>query len=448
MASIFPTPRLAALALVVAAIAVVAGYLPAVRGPLFGLDAALAAAALIDVALARGRRVLVEREAAAIFSVGRRNQVTLTLRNTSGRALRGTVADDPLEGCSEIGDPAPFVLEGHGTAAIKYEVIPSRRGRRELRGVTVRYASLLGLVARQERTALSAFVDVYPDVHAARSLELLRRQGRQDARLGSLRVRGGDTEFERLRPYQRGDEIRHIDWRATARRDDLTARQFQAESNQNVVFVLDVGRGMRGEAPGVDSEGGGASQALSAVDRALNAALLTADVVTRAGDKAGLLVFDDAPRAFVPPAGGTIGVRRLTRAIHALQASLNATDYAAAMAFLRAQVRSRSLFIVFTQLLEPRAAKELASSLKGLLPRHLPLCVLMRDMDIEALVTAPVAGAGDLYVRAAAAEALASRDALVRSLVASGVLVLDVSPADLTPALVRRYLDVKSRRLL
>jgi uncharacterized protein (DUF58 family) len=448
MTSIVPTPRLAVLALIATAIAVVAGYLPAIRGPLFGLDAALALATLLDVALARGRRVHVEREAAAIFSVGRRNPVTLTLRNTSRRALRGTVADDPLEGCTEVGDPAPFVLEGHGNATVRYEVIPSHRGRRELRGVTVRYPSLLGLVARQERTALPAFVDVYPDVHAARSLELLRRQGRQDARLGSLRVRGGDTEFERLRPYQRGDEIRHVDWRATARRDELIARQFQAESNQNVVFVLDIGRGMRGEAPRVATDAGEASQALSAVDRALNAALLTADVVTRAGDKAGLLVFDDAPRTFVPPSGGTMGVRRLTRAIHSLEATLNATDYAVAMAFLRAQVRSRSLFIVFTHLLEPRAAKELASSLKGLLPRHLPLCVLMRDMEIEALVAAPVAGSSDLYVRAAAAEALASRDALVRSLAASGVLVLDVSPADLTPALVRRYLDVKSRRLL
>src|SRR5207253_4835006 len=149
-------------------------------------------------------------------------------------------ADDPLEGCTEIGDPAPFELGPHASTSIGYDIVPSRRGRREFRSVTVRYASLLGLVARQEKAALPASVDVYPDVHAARSLELLRRQGRQDARLGSLRVRGGDTEFERLRPYQRGDEIRHIDWRATARRDDLVARQFQAESNQNVVFVLDI----------------------------------------------------------------------------------------------------------------------------------------------------------------------------------------------------------------
>jgi uncharacterized protein (DUF58 family) len=301
----------------------------------------------------------------------------------------------------------------------------------------VRYTSPLGLVARQERKHLPAQVDVYPDVHAARALELLRRQGRQDARLGSLRVRGGDTEFERLRPYQKGDEVRHVDWRASARRDDITVRQFQAESNQNVVFALDVGRGMRGESGG-----------LTSVDYALNAALLTADVALRGGDKAGLMAFDDAPRTYLSPTGGRAGGRKLTRAVYALEAGFAATDYRAAMTFLRTQLRARSLFIVFTNLLDPRSARELSSAMRGLLPRHLPLCVLMRDNDVEALATAHAASAGDLYIRAAAAEALAWRDSLIRSLRRAGVLVLDASPEDVTPDLVRSYLTVKARRLL
>jgi len=280
-------------------------------------------------------------------------------------------------------------------------------------------------------------VEVYPDVHAARSLELLRRQGRQDARLGSLRVRGGDTEFERLRPYQRGDEIRHVDWRATARRDDLTVRQFQAESNQNVLFALDVGRAMRAE-----------WQGLTAVDHALNAALLAADAALRSGDRAGLLVFDALPRAFLQPSGGRTGARKLTRAAYALEPSFAATDYRAAVAFLRSQIKARSLFVVLTNVLDPHSAKELASSLRSLLPKHLPLCVLLRDTDVESLVVESARDRRDLYVRAAAAEALAARDALVRTLRNAGVLVIDASPEDLTPELVKGYLEIKARRLL
>jgi uncharacterized protein (DUF58 family) len=432
-----PTRRLAFFAMLAAVLAIVAGYAPALRGPMGVVDGVLLLGALADVLFGLGRRLDVERQAAAIFSVGRPNLVTLVLRSRSRRSLRGVVADDPLEACDAPGNPGRFELAPHGTTTVRYEIVPSRRGRRRFGAVSVRYPSPLGLVARQEGVELPADVDVYPDVHAARALELLRRQGRQDARLGSLRVRGGDTEFERLRPYQVGDAIRHVDWRSSARRDDLTVRQFQAESNQNVVFALDVGRSMRGDTGG-----------LTAVDHALNAALLTADVALRGGDRAGLMVFDEAPRRFVPPTGGRAGGRKLTRAVYDLEAGLGATDYGAAMAFLRAQVRVRSLFIVFTNLLEPRSAKELATSVKGLLPRHLPLCVLLRDTDVEALATAPVASVDDLYVRAAAAESLAWRDALVRGLRKAGVLVLDTRPGDLTPELVKGYLEVKARRLL
>ena len=432
-----PTRRLAVLTLLATLLAVVAGYAHSLRPAMLVLDAVLLTGALVDVLFALGRRVDVDRQVAAIFSVGRPNVVTLQLRNRRGRSLRGTFADDPLEACDAAGNPGSFELPGHGAATVRYELVPSRRGPRSFGAVSVRYASPLGLVARQERVPIEAGVDVYPDVHAARALELLRRQGRQDARLGSLRVRGGDTEFERLRPYQVGDEIRHVDWRASARRDDLTVRQFQAESNQNVVFAIDVGRSMRGDTGG-----------LTSIDHALNAALLTADVALRGGDKAGLMVFDEVPRRFVPPTGGRAGGRRLTRAVYALEAGLAATDYHSAMGYLRAQVRVRSLFIVFTNLLDPRSAKELSTAVKGLLPRHLPLCVLLRDTDVETLATAQASTVEDLYVNAAAAESLAWRDSLIRGLRNSGVLVLDAKPGELTPELVKGYLDVKARRLL
>ncbi len=435
--SFVPTRRLVWLAWIAVSLAAVAGYARPLRGPLFGLDAVLVVAVLADALLVRPKRFEIERQAGSIFSVGRANSVALHLHNRSSRTVRGTVTDDPLTEVIDGGLPASFELAPHAACTVRYAATPTRRGPREFRGVTVRYDAPLGLIARQERAELAAGVDVYPDVHAARSLEMLRRQGRQDARLGSLRVRGGDTEFERLRPYQQGDEVRHVDWRASARRDDLAVRQFQAESNQNVVFALDVGRGMRGESGG-----------LTSVDHALNAALLAADVAIRGGDKAGLMTFDDAPRTFLRPTGGRTGARKLTRAVYALEAGMAATDYRAAFTFLQSQVRARSMFVIFTNLLDPRSAKDLSASVRSLLPRHLPLVVWMRDEDVEALAKEPARGEVDLYVRAAAAEALAWRDSLVKQLQRAGVLVLDARPGDVTPKLVKRYLEIKARRLL
>lgn len=433
-----PTKRLVVLAFLATGVAVAAGFVPGVDAAWIAVDAALALATGAEALAGRGNRVEAERRAAQIFSVGRANAVTILLTNRSDRTLRGTVMDDPIDEATTAGLPGEFEIPPRGTVQLRYEITPTRRGKRSLRAVTVRYqASPLGLLERQERIELPQDVEVYPDVHAARALEMLRRQGREDARLGSLRVRGGDTEFERLRPYTRGDEIRHVDWRASARKDDLVVRQFQAESNQNVVFAIDIGRAMRGEAQG-----------LSSIDHALAAALLTADVALRGGDRAGLLTFDDKPRSFLRPSGGRSGGRKLTRAAYALDAGLAATDYRAAMVFLKTQVKARSLFILFTNLLDPRAARDLAAAVRSLMPRHLPLCVLMRDTEVEDLAVAPVRGEDDLLVRAAAGETIAWREGVVRTLKNAGALVLDARPDEITPLLVKRYLEVKARRLL
>lgn len=434
-----PTKRLVTLAFLAVALAVFAGLVPGLDPAWIALDAILVVMCGADALAGRKRRVAVERRAPDIFSVGRANPVTIVVSNRGDRALSGTIMDDPLADADVVGLPGRFELPPRGRVELRYEVVPTRRGRRAFRAVTVRYALPLGLLARQERVELPKEVAVYPDVHAARALEMLRRQGRHDGRLGSLRARGGDTEFERLRPWQRGDEVRHVDWRAAARRDELVTRQYQAESNQNVVFAVDVGRGMRGQSGG-----------LTSVDRALSAALLTADVALRGGDRAGLLTFDDRPRAFLRPTGGSVGGRKLTRAVFDLEAGLAATDYRAAVVFLRTQLKARSLVVLFTDVLDPRSADELASSVQKLLPRHLPLCVLMKDPEIEALASAarqPETKDGVL-VRAAAAESIVWRAEIIRKLRSAGALVLDAHPEEVTPHLVNRYLEVKARRLL
>jgi uncharacterized protein (DUF58 family) len=434
---ILPTGRLAFLAFAVAAVAVTDGFVPGARPVVFAIDGVLALAAVVDALFVLGPRLEFDRNAAEIFSLGRPNAAVLHVRSRSWRARRGTLADDPLESCSENGNPASFVVGAGESTSVRYEIVPTRRGPRAFGAVTARYRSPLGLVVRQDRAPVAGHVEVYPDVHAARALELLRRQGRENTFAGSLRARGGDTEFETLRPYRHGDEVRHVDWRASARRDDLTVREFRTESNQNVLLALDVGRAMRGESNGI-----------STLDRALNAALLMADVAIRTGDRAGLMAFDDQTRCYVAPASGLAAGRKLAHAAYALEAGLAATDYRSAMTTLRTRMRARSLFVVFTHLLDARSASELAASVKGLLPQHVPLCVLMRDPEIEALALRPPNGMRDLYVRAAAAETLAWRDALVRQLQKIGALVLDTAPEDLTPSLVRTYLDVKMRRIL
>jgi len=434
---IVPTKRLVTVFGVAACVATVGGLVRDLAPAAWALDGLVALLAIVDVAFVLRRRVTATRDTAAIWSLGRKSSVAVTVRSAATRALSATIMDDPVADARAEGLPARATVPPGGEVTVRYDVIPERRGKRELGAVTVRYTAPLGLVARQETTPIAGSVEVYPDVHAARALEALRRQGRKDARLGSLRVRGGDTEFERLRPYQSGDEVRRVDWRATARKDDLVVRQFQAESDQNVVFAIDVGRGMREK-----------SGSIAAIDRALNAALLAADVAIRGGDKAGLLTFDDEPRSFLKPQGGKRGAARVVRSVYDLDASLAATDYRAAAAYLKTRLRARSLVVFFTRVLEPRAAKELSAAVRVLMPTHLPLVVFFREEEVERMAATPGERPIDAYAAAAAAEALTARAALVRRMRKDGALVLDVRAEELTMGLVKQYLEIKARRLL
>jgi uncharacterized protein (DUF58 family) len=319
-----------------------------------------------------------------------------------------------------------------------YRVRPSRRGAHEIGAHWVRYRSPLGFFFRQCKLSAKDAVKVYPDVKAVRTYEMLARQNRESAMV-PVRMRGGESEFERLRDYQKDDEFRTIDWKATARRHKLIAREFQLEKNQSIMGLLDCGRLMTAEMEG-----------LSHLDHALNANLMMSHVAARSGDHVGILAFDECVRRYVPPSGGPRAAQKIIQASYDLHPALVESNYAAAFDLLSVKLRKRALVVLFTQLIDDVAAKMVLRLMRGLLPRHLPLCVLFRDTEIDRLAepASPDTSELGLYTQSAAAEAALWRERVVRNLKTAGALVLHVAPSDLTPRLIDRYLEIKARRLL
>ena len=405
--------------------------------PMLGVDVALVLVALGDLALAWRPLVSVSREAPDVFSLGRPNRVRLSLRSQARRRLSMRVTDDLFDDARAIGLPAELSLPRRGTGSVEYQVEPSRRGAYALGDHFVRYPSPLGLWIRQLRLPAKDPVRVYPDLLRIRTYELLARQDRELALVRATRMKGGESEFERLREYTKDDEYRSVDWKATARRQKLIARQYQMESNQNVVFVLEAGRLMTAEVDG-----------LSQFDHALNASLMLAHVAARAGDRVGLVGFDDRVRAFVPPGAGPRAGRRLIQASYGLHPRLVEPDWDAAFEQIGVRLRKRSLVVIFTQVVDDAAAEIVVKRTRGLLPRHLPLLVLFRDVEVERMLDAGTSDAVDLYARGAAAELTRWRELLVRDLRRAGANVLEAVPGELTGALVSRYLAIKARHLL
>lgn len=402
--------------------------------PMLATDLAIALVAAIDALLTLRAQVEVVRQAPTVMSVGRPNVVVLNVRSSSRRRLSISVVDDLFEGAESDDLPLVVELPARGRASARYRVTPTRRGGFSLGTHHVRYPSPLGLWQRQLKLAADTPVRVYPDVQAVRAYELLARQDREASMFRSAKRRGGESEFERLRDYRRGDEYRSLDWRATARKGKLIAREYQVESNQSIVFALDAGRLMTAESSG-----------LALFDHALNAAVMLSHVATRGGDQVGLVAFSDRMLRFAPPKGGARAARRVVQAVYDLHADLVATSYAAAFDHVGLHLKKRSLVIVFTQVADEVSAADLLRLARGLSPRHLPLFVVFRDEDVFAQAEGARV---DPYQRSAAAEILAARDRLLRELGRGGALVVDVATSGITPQLINRYLEIKARHLL
>jgi uncharacterized protein (DUF58 family) len=434
-----PTPRLALLALVPVLLGAVSALEAGFVWPMLLLDLGIVVLATADAWF--GRRVLVkiEREPPRICSVGRANLVKVVISSVARRPLAVQVIDDCDPWLAIEGLPKTALVPAAGHAQITYHVRPGRRGLYELSDHHLRWPTRLGLWWRQLRVAATHPVRVYPDVHAVRSYELLARQSLENRLVRTVRLRGGENEFEALRDYQRDDEYRAIDWKATARRQKLITRDYQQERNQSVLCMLDCGRLMTAETLG-----------LSLLDHALNAVLMLSHVATRAGDQVGLLAFDSQVRAFLPPQGGRRAANRVIAASYDIHAQIVETDFEAAYGYLSQRLRKRSLVVLFTQVIDEVSARAVVRTVHGLGPRHLALCVLFRDESIDQMAE-PRGGSGkpaDLYERAAAAETILWRDRLVRDLQEAGALVLHVSPRKLTPQVINRYLRIKAERLL
>lgn len=425
-----PTDRLVALFAAPLVLACAAIFVPSWVAPMIAVDLAIALVAALDL-WATGGGFEAQRRVAEVQAVGRPFDVTLVVR-AIGQA-RGLVVKDDAPG-----EVVPAVLAvpdaAPGWVELTYPARVDRRGEHHFGAVTARWRSPLGLWQRQRDVELPNTLRVYPNFARLRDdgLPLLRQ--RESAPRAATRRQGGESDFQRLRPYVRGDAYRHIDWRATARRDDFVTREFGQERNQNLIFMIDAGRMMSarlGE--------------LSAFDHALNAALMMGQVALRHGDRVGLLVFDREVRVWLPPRGGARTGTQLIRSTYDQFPSMHEPDYAAAFRHLSLRVRRRSLVVLLTSVVDEVNA-ELASSItRALRRRHLPIAVWLRDPGVEALVH----DAGvDPYVRGAAAELLGWRERSLAEVRREGALVVDCEPDRLTGDLLSRYLDIKARRVL
>lgn len=396
-------------------------------------DGLIAAGIVADCVLAAGvRQLRVARSGDARILLGQRGSVTLTVANPGPRALRGVIRDGWPPSAGAQPARVRVLIPAGGQVTITTTLLPERRGDRPAGLVTVRSRGPLGLAARQGSLRAPWSVRVLPPFLSRRHLpEKLARLRELDGQHRSM-VRGQGTEFDTLREYVVGDDVRSIDWRSTARLTDVMVRTWRPERDRRIIVVLDTGRTSAGRVGGVPR-----------LDSSMDAALLLAALATRAGDRVDLLAVDRRVRARVIGAGRGEVLAALTDAMAVLDAELTEPDYGVMASAVLGIARQRCLVVLLTDLNPAAVTAGLLPRIGLLTSRYRLLIGAVADPRIEEMAAAR----GDVeavYEAGAAGRALAERARVAGQLRRRKVDVVDAPPDRLPAALADEYLRLKA----
>jgi uncharacterized protein (DUF58 family) len=373
----------------------------------------------------------LSRDPSPSVRLGQTGETTLRIVNSGRRRLRALVRDAWVPSAGATPREQVVVIGSDEPHSVVSALRPTRRGYRSTAQVTIRSHGPIGLAARQRRVRVPGSLKVLPSFGSRRFLpEKLSRLRQIDGAV-LMRHRGQGSEFDSLRTYVLGDDVRAIDWRATARSRDVVVRTWRPERDRHIVLAVDTGRtsaARLGDEPRLDA--------------ALDACLLLGAVASRAGDRVALVAADTAVRARLGPTGGRDVLPKLVTALTALEPALVETDPQLLAAEVLRQVSKRSLIVLFSAL-DTASDTGLLPAARALAARHELVVASVADPSVAALAAAR-ADSADVYTAAAAELAAAARRAVTEQLGKLGAHVVD-APADVFASHVTdAYLNLKA----
>jgi uncharacterized protein (DUF58 family) len=427
--------------------------LPGFFQPLWGAgffvwELLLSAAVVLDaLRLPAASRITLERSWSNAPALDSETEIELRVTQSGGTLLECRLVDDLPEAL--VGVPAVHLLRAfpRTPAALRYRLRPRARGDVRTGFCFLRYRSLVGLIEFRAKAPLEQTVRIYPALRQGENQQIYLARGRQiDLQLRQLRQRGLGRDFESLREYREGDDLRDVCWTATARRGELVTRQYQTERSQAVWIVLDAGRLLRARVQ--PTAANPHRQDHSKLDHACSTAVALAQLVLYSGDRVGLLVYGQKIQQRVLPGRGSAHLRQIVEALSQAEAEAGEADHLRATAILNRLQPRRALILWVTDLAETSMRPEVVDGALQLLHRHVLLFVAMGQPDVEEIARSTPRDVAGMFRAAAAQELQSRRELLLARLRDQGALTLDLHPEKLTAAVLNHYLMVKERAML
>ncbi len=395
---------------------------------------------LADGLLLFSRRVAVtaRRETPSVFSLGDDNPVKLTFSNLSGLKLKVEVIDELPAQFQRRDFDFEIRLTPFETLHYTYYLRPLTRGEYQFGSIRLYLTSLIGVVRRRISHEQSVAIPVYPSIVQMKKYEL-KTIARTAFEQGVKKVRriGHSYEFEHIKQYERGDDYRSLNWKATGRRAQLMVNQYEDEKSQPVYCIIDKSRVMHMPFNG-----------LSLLDYAVNASLVISNIVLGKQDKAGLITFSDKPGTLIKANRNKTQLKKILEALYREREGVVEANYESLYMGVRHLVNSRSLLFLYTNFESIYALERVLPQLRRMNNQHLLVVVFFENTEIRTSSSAQVDNLEDVYTQITAEHYALTKVRIAQELKKFGILTMLTKPEALTVSTINKYLELKSRGMI
>ena len=394
------------------------------------LDAILLFAAKKGV---KGERTLPEK-----FSNGDENPVHITIQNFYTFNVFISIVDEIPEQFQVRNFKISRKLKASSTSEIEYKLRPVERGEYHFGKLNIYVTSVFGLISRRFWYSDTAMVPTYPSFMQLRKYNLLAISNNlHQYGIKKIRKIGNTMEFEQIKDYVLGDDLRTINWKATAKRNQLMVNQFQDEKSQPVYSIIDKGRIMKMPFNG-----------LTLLDYAINSALVIANVALKKQDKAGILAFSKKVENVVVAERRTSQMNLILETLYNTGTDFFESDYSRLYADIKRNVKSRSLMLLYTNFETLDGLNRQLPYLKGIAKNHLLVVVFFKNTELDLLVSQPAETVQETYDKVIAEKFAFEKRLIVNELQKYGIQSILTEPENLTINTINKYLEIKARGLL
>lgn len=395
---------------------------------------------LLDIVLTFVIRepVSATRKVESLLSLGDSNTVVLTVHNLQNQPLNLTVVEGfPVQMQMRNVQYHALILAGR-SKAFEYAFRPTKRGEYLFGNVLIYVSSALFMVRRRIEIGLEQTVAVYPSILQMKQFELkVFHQQTQARGIKKLRRIGHNNEFEQIKNYVQGDDLRTVNWKATSKKSELMVNQYQDERSQHIYALIDKSRNMQVE-----------FESMTMLDYAINAALVFANVAIKKGDRAGLITFSDKIGTQLAADRSAGQLRRILNLLYNQQTHFRESSFELLYESIRQTVKTRSLLMLYTNFESEFAMRRALPTLKRINQRHVLVVVFFQNNELEEVAFQRVGEIEEIYQSAVAEKLINVKAKIARELKQNGIQTILTRPEDLSLHTINKYLELKSRGII